>query len=117
MRISRKTRLRALFEYEQDEAFLVKASKAPLAAENIKSWKTNFAIELLVATAAFTGITAMTVASAPGIMNAVHTAPGITTLPRINSNLEHVIANEITVYGTPNITNQIASVAEEFPEI
>ena len=36
MRISRKTRLRVLFEYKQDKAFLVKASKASLTTKNIK---------------------------------------------------------------------------------
>ena len=36
MRISRKTRLRVLFEYEQDEVFLIKASEARLAIRNIK---------------------------------------------------------------------------------
>ena len=36
MRISRKMRLRVLFEYEQNEVFLIKASKVSLAAENVK---------------------------------------------------------------------------------
>ena len=112
VRIPRKTRLGALFEYEQDGAFLVEASKAPLAAGNVKSWKANLATGILAAAAAFAGMTAKS-----GSTDAVHTAPAISTLPRIDPNLEHVMANGITVYGTPDVATQIASVAEEFPEI
>lgn len=73
----------------------MEASKAPLAAGNVKSWKANFATGLLAAAAAFIGIIAMTAAP----------ESGITTVSRIDPSLEHVMANEITVYGTSDVVN------------
>ena len=83
----------------------MKVSKVSLITKNVKSWKINFATKLLIAIAAFTKIIAITIASTLEIIKAVYIALGITTLPRINPNLEHIIANEITIYNTPNIVN------------
>lgn len=125
VRLPRKAKLGTLFEYEQDGAFMAAPADAPLAAGNLKSWKSNLAKGLLVAAAAFTGLAQNPVPgnSVPGIAapgNAVpeNTVPMAGTAgTQIDLKLEHVMPNGITVYGTPEVATQIASVADEFPEI
>lgn len=116
VRLPRKARLGALYEYEQDGAFLAAPTDAHLAVGNVKSWKGNLAKGIVLAAAAFAGLVQKpTLHSAP-----VPTGPATvaeSTYTQIDPNLEHVMPNGITVYGTPEVASQIASVAEEFPEI
>lgn len=115
VRLPRKSKLGALYEYEQDGAFMAAPADAPLAAGNVKSWKANLATGLLAAVAAFAGLAQN---SAPVVRPAsTATTTAGTSYPQIDPKLEHVMPNGITVYGTPEVATQIASVADEFPEI
>ena len=53
VRLSRKIRLEALYEYEQDDVFLTTPVEANLVVENVKSWKKNLAKGIAVTAAAF----------------------------------------------------------------
>ena len=108
VRLPRKAKLGALCEYEQDGAFLATPADAHLAAGNVRSWKTNLAKGLVVAAAALSGLV-----QTPTPTNA-GTEVGAS---QIDLNLEHVMPNGITIYGTTEAAEEIAAVAGEFPEI
>ena len=112
IRLSRKAKLRALYEYEQNKVFLITLADAYLAAENMKLQKSNLVKGFLIAAAAFESLILKCFNSAPitAIMIGTYSS-------QIDSNLKYIITNGITVYETPEVTFQIASIANEFPEI
>ena len=111
MRLSRKTRLGALYEYEQDGAFLTTPAEANLAAENVKSWKKNLAKGIAVTAAAFAELVQK---SLPNTTSTIITE---TFCPQIDPSLEHIMPNDIIIYDTPKVASQIAFVTDEFSKI
>ena len=105
VRLPRKAKLGALFKYKQNNAFLTTPASAHLAVGNVKLQKKNIAKGLITAAAAiaaFSGVTQKPTATTPAL---------------INPSLKYVMSNGIIVYGTPDMTSQIAAVAEEFPKV
>ena len=116
VKLPHKAKLGSLFEYEQDGAFLATPEDAPLAVGNVRSWKANLAKGLMVAAAAFSGIVKDISSTTSGAELNTVPVTGM-SVPQIDPSLEHVMPTGITVYGTPEVASQIASVADEFPEI
>ena len=120
VKLQRKCRLGSMVEYSQDGAYLASPVDAFLAAGSTKSWSGNLA----------KGITAFAALACAGMMansvvptmqtstNSVATmAQPTPPQPMIDPRLEHVMPSGLTVYGTQDTAEQIASVAMEFPEI
>ena len=119
VKLQRKCRLGSMVEYCQDGAYLASPVDAFLAAGSTKSWSGNLA----------KGITAFAALACAGMMansvvpimqtstNSVATMAQPTPQPMIDPTLEHVMPSGLTVYGTQETAEQIATVAMEFPEI
>ena len=56
IRLSRKVKLRVLYEYEQNKVFLTTSADVRLTIKNIKLWKSNLVKGFLIATIAFNSI-------------------------------------------------------------
>ena len=108
VRLSRKTKLEALYENKQDHIFLTISADAHLAAENVKSWKINLVKSLVVTAAALFGlIQTFTSTSAETEVE----------VSQIDLNLEHIMLNNIIIYDTIEAAAEIAAVVDEFPKI
>ena len=121
VRLPKQAKLGALFEYEHDGAYMANTADAHLAIGNVRSWKKNLAKGLMVAAAAFALLPAISVTRTLPMPEPLPTSQPLTnstgSTTSIDPQLEHVLDNGITVYGTPEVASQIAAVAKEFPEI
>lgn len=124
--ISRRTRLGNIVEYNQAGAYLVSPEDASLAAggwltrKPRQSWKSRVArgIAAMATAVAMTG----TSSSSPSVDTSMipevsRIGTSSSSAVTIDPSLEHVMPNGITVYGTRADAVEIASVADEFPEI
>lgn len=120
-RISRRSRLGSVVEFQEEGCYLATPEAAPLAAggwmlrKPKQSWKSRIAKGLLTVAA---GVAAYTTSGSlprnenPGSSTST---PASTTVDPAH---EHVLSNGITIYGsTQEEAFQIAAVAMEFPEI
>ena len=106
VRLPRKARLGLVVEYKQDGAYMVSPTQAPLAAGNVKSWKSILAKGFMALTAGVAALQSSAIGSnnqdlniATTYMPAMHPQPF--AAPVIDPAMEHVIPNRITIYGTP----------------
>ena len=86
---------------------------AYLAVSNISSWKRNLAKSVTILAVTCAEIAALFSISSTSV--ALLTAPSI--IPVIDPSLEHIISSGVTIYDVFVAINQIAAVADEFPEI
>ena len=123
--ITRRTRLGSVIEFGEEGCYLAEPEAAPLAAGGWisrrpkQSWKSRIAKALMtVAATAATAYTA-SASSSSEVPASNSAAPAISapTATSVNPLLEHILPNGITVYGSQEEASQIASVAQEFPEI
>ena len=120
VRLSRKARFEALFEYEQNDAFLIISTDAFLAIGNVKSWKSNLVKDIMIAAAVFTGLTQKPMlrnAVPETIVSEITVFMTETSVTQIDLNLEHIMFNGIIIYDISEVTTQITSVIDEFSEI
>ena len=118
IRLPRKCRLGSMVEYNQDGAYLASAEDTHLAVGNTRLWKKNLAKGLASLAVACAGMLANPAAPvAPATTNISPPSPAPTALHVTDPALEHVMPNGITIYGTPDVAQQIADVAMEFYEI
>ena len=115
IRLSRKARFETLFEYKQNDAFLITSVNASFIIENVKSWKFNLAKDIMIITSIFIEITQKPMSEITVFKIIVFMIK--TFLIQIDLNLEHIIFNDIIVYNTSKVVIQIVFVTDKFSEI
>ena len=103
IRLSRKIRFEALFEYKQNDVFLTTSVDAFLVIENVKLWKSNLVKNIMITITTFIEFTQKSMLK--------------TFIIQIDLDLEHIMFNDIIIYDTSKVIIQITFVIDEFSEI
>lgn len=113
--LPRRARLGTVVEYNQEGCFLAEAVDPVMATTGWRNWKgkvAKFAKAAVLATALLSNVP-----SGPTAAPTDSVAPSSVPSVAIDPNLEHVLPNGATVYGSPTAANRLAEVIDQYQDV